>query len=490
MNVHRNRKRPVGAIVAFACLIGMMPACLPAPGPFSGLRMDQVYMLQPHNSYEHSAQLASWLAAGYRTLELDVHDQASWWTHPRGPYVAHGSGPQNNNCRGGADRLADCLDDIVAWQDANPRQLPIVIFIDMKTRVGNIFDGNIFDAWDAGRISTLDAFVGRHLGSRLYRYSDLRNHIAKAPGATPREQLKAAGWPMVDSLRGRIIVGFTGGRIAAVNQGMDGLINIRGASANAFMCPDVDASDPGEISGRVDGMSAATSAQVLCANVEAGNHYQRVANRSAEYRQMMHLWSAAGEFKSTSFEANYIATAHGVSAVGIDVSNSLADRDVFRPTWTSTIPLVGVRRGKPGYFTLRPKSAGGTRCIGIRNNGYSDGSRIDQEACTGGIDQQFVYTAEGQLRPRGNNKYCMDISGGGAGSGKAMHLWDCDGGSSEKWRLTPNGQLRSVSNGIYCANVPGGTLSTGVQLRTEICSTASSQQFELLTVANWPQTSF
>jgi hypothetical protein len=76
--------------------------------------MDQVYMLQPHDSYEHSAQLSSWLTAGYRTLELDVQDQTSWWSHTRGPYVTHDGGPVDNNCRGAADRLADCLDDIVA----------------------------------------------------------------------------------------------------------------------------------------------------------------------------------------------------------------------------------------------------------------------------------------------------------------------------------------------------------------------------------------
>ena len=84
----------------------------------------------------------------------------------------------------------------------------------------------------------------------------------------------------------------------------------------------------------------------------------------------------------------------------------------------------------------------------------------------------------------------MDISGGSAGSGKAMHLWNCDGGSSEKWRLTPSGQLRSVNNSSYCATVPGGSLSTGLQLRTEVCGTSLSQQFELLGVADWPQTSF
>jgi hypothetical protein len=56
--------------------------------------------------------------------------------------------------------------------------------------------------------------------------------------------------------------------------------------------------------------------------------------------------------------------------------------------------------------------------------------------------------------------------------------------------LTPNGQLRSVNNSSYCATVPGGTLSTGIQLRTEVCGTGLSQQFELLKVADWPQSVF
>ncbi|MBN8212648.1 MAG: ricin-type beta-trefoil lectin domain protein [Xanthomonadales bacterium] len=486
MNIRNDRKHHWNAVIAVAGVIGtLLLTCAPTANAQSGLRMDQVYMLQPHNSYEHSAQLSNWLNAGYRTLELDVQDQTSWWTYPRGPYVAHDGGPVNNNCSGTADRLADCLDDIVAWQNAHPGEAPVVVFIDMKTR-----PDNLLSAWGGSRIDALDSFVSGYLGARLYRYSDLRNHIAGGAGATAREKLKAVGWPGFDALRGRIIVGFTGGRIGAVNQGMADMIGLRGAAANAFMCPDIDAPDPGEVSGTVDGMSAAASGQMLCANVKAGDHYQLVANRTAEYRQMMHLWSAAGDFNSTSFEATYIAMAHGVSAVGMDVTNSLSDPNVFMPTWTSTIPLVGVRRGLPGYFTLRPKSASGTRCIGTRNNGYSNGSQIDQEFCTGGSDQQFVYTAEGQLRPRGSNPYCMDISGGSAGSGKAMHLWNCDGGSSEKWRLTPSGQLRSVNNSSYCATVPGGSLSTGLQLRTEVCGTSLSQQFELLGVADWPQTSF
>jgi len=479
MSRRKERRRPFGAILA---LLGALAL---HAGTAAAQRFDQLYMLQPHNTYAHGARLDLWLSAGYRAVEIDVQDQGSWWADPRGPYVAHDGGPVDGNCRGTADRLADCLDDIVAWQNAHPGQLPLVVFVDMKTRWDNALS-----AWDVSRIDALDAFVATRLGARQYRYTDLRNAIAGAAGSTTREKLRSVGWPAADALRDRIVVVFTGGRIGAVNQGMAGMIDLRGAATRAFLCPDVDAPDPDEISGTVDGMSATASSQMVCANVHAGDHYQIVANRSAQYRQLMHLWGAAGDFVSTDYAPSYIAVAHGVTVVGMDVTDAPTATSVFVPSWIGSLPFTGTRRGVPGYFTLRPLSASGTRCIGTRNNGYGNGSQIDQETCTGGADQQFVYTAEGQLRPRGNNVYCMDISGGSAGSGKAMHLWDCDGGDSEKWFLTTDGRLRSRSNTAYCAAVPGGVLTTGTQLKTEACSSALSQRFERVPVADWVQTTF
>ena len=110
-------------------------------------------------------------------------------------------GPVDGNCRTTADRLGDCLDDIVSWQNIHPGELPIIVFVDMKTR----FD-NALSAWDVSKIDALDAFVAGRLGSRQYRYSDLRSAVAGAPGANPREKLRSAGWPSAYSLRDRIVV--------------------------------------------------------------------------------------------------------------------------------------------------------------------------------------------------------------------------------------------------------------------------------------------
>jgi hypothetical protein len=141
--------RRFGAAARTAACVALSALALPfAAAAQADPRLDELYMLQPHNSYEHGAQLTLWLDAGYRTLELDVQDQEDWWANPRGPYVAHDGGPFNSNCRGTADRLADCLDDIVAWQDAHPGELPIVVFIDMKTRLANALS-----AWDWWKIA-------------------------------------------------------------------------------------------------------------------------------------------------------------------------------------------------------------------------------------------------------------------------------------------------------------------------------------------------
>ena len=166
MSPRKDRRRPFGAALA---LLGALAL---HAGFAHAQRLDQLYMLQPHNTYAHGARLDLWLSAGYRTVELDVQDQGSWWVDPRGPYVAHDGGPVDGNCRTTADRLGDCLDDIVSWQNLHPGELPIIVFVDMKTRLDNALS-----AWDASKIDALDAFVAGRLGSRQYRYSDLRSAV-------------------------------------------------------------------------------------------------------------------------------------------------------------------------------------------------------------------------------------------------------------------------------------------------------------------------
>jgi len=459
-----------------------------ATTPNNNHRLDQLFYVQPHNSYEHSNHITNWLNRGYRSLELDVVDKDQWeqdWRNginTKGPHVTHGS-IGDSNCSG-SKRLGDCFDDIINWQNANSNALPLVIFVDMKS--------SSINSWYSQEVASLDEWIGQYLGSRLYRYSDLINHLNNYSGSNYREKLKNGGWPTIGNLRNRIIVALTGGQVGDVNARMEQALIQRWPNVNTVLCPDVDRDDPEEIDGTVDSISYSNSGYFFCANVKAGDHYHLVANRAAEYKQLMHLWSQAGDFDSTSYAATYIALAHGVTAMGWYVSESMSTSSTYFPSWASySIPLVSVRRSLPGYFRLATYHTGGSKCLDVEGNSYHNGSDLNQYNCHWGVNQQFVYTAEGQLRPRGNNKYCVDFSSGSADNGDDMHLWDCDGGNSEKWAITPNGQFKNRDNGYsHCMDVPGSSSSNGKQLHIWSCHGNNNQRFILQPVADWNQTQF
>jgi hypothetical protein len=456
-----------------------------AATPADTHRLDQLYYAQPHNSYKHSTKLTNWLNNGYHTVELDVIDHGDWEDEIKGPYVSHGLPPSNVNCSN--NRLGHCLDDIIGWHNANPDHLPLLIFVDMKTTISFVAD------WYADEVAELDQWIGNYLGSTLYTYMNLLNHLDGFSGSTYREKLKKGGFPTIGSLRNRIIVVLTGGRIRDVNDRMEQASSQLRAnqSQNTIFCPDVDHDGPEEINGPIDSISATNSGYFFCANVQAGDHYQLVANRSNEYKQLMHLWGSAGDFSNTDYAAGFIAVAHGVSAIGWDVPQNLSNPGVFLPSWRDSIPLVGVRRSLPGYFMPGTKITNGSKCMDVENSDYSNGGDLNQYTCHGGDNQRFVYTAEGQLRPKGNNKYCADYSSGSADNGDDMHLWDCDGGNSEKWAVTKDGLFKNRDkNWTYCIDVPDSSTSNGKRLNIWSCHGGNNQKFILKSVADWNQTTF
>lgn len=450
-------------------------------------RVHQAYYAMPHNTYEHGASLTGWLDQGFRAVELDIVDIGDWERDPEGPYVSHGSGAGNHNCSGNPDRLGHCLRDIVTWLDS-PRgknQGPVLVYVDMKS------SSNFTNDWKADEVRMLDDKIHEILGVRMFTGSDLfrsAGGIAWSPGTTAvRSVVSQNGWPLLSALSDRVIVAYTGGRLLQTNQtqgaGIENILATHRRLPNGFFCPDVE-STPQQLApgGKVDGVSYATSQYFVCSNLKARDHYQIVANASHAHKQLMHIWNSH-VFANDSYAYNYIAIAHGISAIGRD--GNVAN------TWGNVIPLVGVRRSLPGYFELRPAYAP-TKCMDANGNGTRNGTGIILHDCHGGANQRFVYTAEGQLRPRHANRLCTDISGGRAGSGKTVHLWDCDGGASEKWTVDTAGHFRNVHNGgQYCLAVQNGSRDNGTRFVTAFCSaTAQPQIFQLHAVPDWPQSSF
>lgn len=462
---------------------GIFVPTLSAEPYAGGDRLDQLYYVQPHNTYETGYQVRTWLEHGFRSVELDVLDRGDWDNEAQGPYVSHDAAPGHQDCSGSGDtRLGDCLDDIVGWiadeQAAGRSPAPVIVFIDMKA------SWDPLHAWEGHEVADLDHWIRDRLGPALYTFQSLYQDHLGSP-TNPRDALASAGWPTVDSLRSRVIVALTGGKIGGVNQGMAGAMDeLRSQGFPAtMMCPDVE-SDPEELdtNGTIDGISASSSKWFVCSNLKSRDHYQVTANRAAHNKQLIHLWGSH-VYDNTAYNYNYLAIAHGISAIGRDMSSPFVDN-----TFGGALPLVGRRRSLPGYFRLHP-SSDPDRCMDVSGASYHNGARLHSWTCHGGDNQRFVYTAEGQLRPQGDNRYCVDIKGGDAGNDRDIHLWDCDGGQSEKWVLTPHGMFENVDDDrAYCLDADNGQ---GADWETYGCDSDHDQQiFHLEAVAAWTQTSF
>lgn len=459
-------------------------------------RVDEVYYLQPHNSYEareNGEVLSDWLNQGFRSLEIDVLDSGPWQDDPQGPYVTHDQSGADNACEsnGEDDRLIDCLNDINDWLDSNESDVPLMLYIDMKTRTADIIG-----SWYASEIALLDTFISDALGDRLYRYQDLVDHLNSETGTELnkedyRNALKQKGWPNIGDLQSnnhRVMVIYTGGQLGNVNDRMEQ--SLENGILNGFLCPDIDTADADEFSGAIDSISLMNSQQIFCGNVKAGDHYQVTANRAHEYKQLMHLWGssgqAAGDFDNDIYAANFIAVAHGVSAIGIDPTSA----NELPEFMYSTLPFVGVRRALPGYFSIK-SMLNDDLCFEVKDS-YSNGADIRLDTCNNSMSQAFVYTAEGQLRSKGDNQYCLDFNSGSADNGDELHLWNCDGGHSEKWRMESDGSFKNRDeNWQYCMDIKGSTASDDEAIRIWQCNDDDlSQQFILESLSDWAQTEF
>ncbi|PPK97452.1 calcium-dependent phosphoinositide phospholipase C [Kineococcus xinjiangensis] len=193
------RARPAATAAATlltALAVGVDPAA--AAGP----RLSEVTTVGVHNGYSKSAYtyLAQGLDAGTTLLELDV------WADPfsRRWRVSHDKPLGNdNNCVKASspaqlytgDRnqdLASCLDDLRLWLDAHPTAGPITVKVELKKG---------FDNRAGLGPDEFDAYVRRHLGSRVFRPADLLGGHPHLDAAA-----RAGAWPSRAALAGRVVV--------------------------------------------------------------------------------------------------------------------------------------------------------------------------------------------------------------------------------------------------------------------------------------------
>jgi Phosphoinositide phospholipase C, Ca2+-dependent len=186
------------------------PATAADPGslPLSGVTVTGV-----HNAYNPAdfPFLAQALDAGTGMVELDT------WTDvfTQEWKVSHDSPTSNaNNCvnattpaqleTGGANKdLGSCLDDLRVWLGAHPGAGPIIVKVEMK----NGFEANL-----GMGPAQFDSLVASHLGSALFRPSDLLGSFPTLDAAA-----KANAWPTRSALAGKVLVYLIPGTVELAN---------------------------------------------------------------------------------------------------------------------------------------------------------------------------------------------------------------------------------------------------------------------------------
>lgn len=446
-----------GMAVAAALLLSAgASADVPAGQPLAGTTAyNAAYWSRPHNTYEkaHFAKLTDVLDRGNQVVEIDIYD-ASGFPVKHDP----GEAATANNCKGGAGGLLqDCLRDIKAWSDAHPGHLPITVQFDLKPSLG-------LWGWDASYMAALNTLVANELGAKVYKPETLR---AFTGYASLREGVYRAGWPSVDSLRGRIILQMMGGPIGDKNDTQEEYVNQFGSAAQIFVCPEAHEPKHFYWNGNAkDFDDANTNKWVVCGNHEAVQYWYKDTLTAQQNGQLVNLWSS-NETQFDAFNQMYLAVGWGASMI----SHESVD------TFSGKLPLNGIRRSVPTGFTLRSAQSG--YCVEIQSGLYANGSDLNQRPCTGGVPQQWTYS-ETQLRAVGNAEYCFDIEGGNGNNGDKLHIWDCDGGSSEKWQLQTDGRLIGMNG--RCADVVDNTNGTRLQIRN--CTGGASQRFDIIGNSN------
>jgi hypothetical protein len=210
--VRSSLMRGVVAIAAVAAVTVTVTAA-PASAAGSGTKVSHATTVGIHNTYDPATfqYLAQALDLNPGLIELDVWPDIV----TREWKVSHSNPLGNaNNCvaatsasqlyTGGANKdLEYCLDDIRIWLAAHPTSGPLVLKLEMKTG---------FSSRTNQGPAQLDAAIAAHLGSDVFKPSDLLGSYASLDAAA-----KADAWPTRAQLAGKVIIEVIPGTVEESN---------------------------------------------------------------------------------------------------------------------------------------------------------------------------------------------------------------------------------------------------------------------------------
>ncbi len=130
-------------------------------------------------------------------------------------------------------------------------------------------------------------------------------------------------------------------------------------------------------------------------------------------------------------------------------------------------------------YPNRPGGGGWGRQIRGMNNlcldiegGVRQGNGLIVYRCSGGDNQRFSFSRNGELRV---GDMCLDIDGGSNNDGARVLAWRCSGGPNQRWVRSGN-QIRSQMNG-KCLDIRDGNARPGQQVLMWRCSGGPNQRW-------------
>ncbi|MEU6976899.1 MULTISPECIES: endo-1,4-beta-xylanase [unclassified Streptomyces] len=146
-----------------------------------------------------------------------------------------------------------------------------------------------------------------------------------------------------------------------------------------------------------------------------------------------------------------------------------------KPAYTSVLNALNAASPtpptpSPGSGPIKGVASG--RCLDVPGGGTTDGTQLDLWDCNDRTNQQWTYTAAGELRVYGDK--CLDAAG--TGNGAKVQIYSCWGGDNQKWRLNSDGTVVGVQSGL-CLDAAAGGTANGTLIQLYSCWNGGNQRW-------------
>ncbi|WP_418955567.1 endo-1,4-beta-xylanase [Streptomyces tritici] len=143
-----------------------------------------------------------------------------------------------------------------------------------------------------------------------------------------------------------------------------------------------------------------------------------------------------------------------------------------KPAYTSVLNALNAASPAPSPGSGQIKGVGSGRCLDVPGASTTDGTQVHLWDCNNRPNQQWTYTAGGELRVYGDK--CLDAAG--TGNGTKVQIYSCWGGDNQKWRLNSDGSIVGVQSGL-CLDATANATANGTLIQLYSCSNGTNQRW-------------